>query len=125
MKIDGRADPDSLSALGAEAVRRLCSNDIDGLATRFGYALAFDRMPAVAITEDLKSCLAEVGATSVMPALKRTPTVSYFEPNDTGLFAVIECVVLTDSGAELLVELIATVKQGDKHVTLEQISAVL
>jgi hypothetical protein len=122
MKIDGRADVTALSALGAEAVSLLCSRDIDGLAKRFGYALAFDREPAVAIQEDLKSCLADARGTSVMPASKHTPTVKYLEPNEPGLFAVVECVALTDNGAKLLVELIVTDKQGDKHVTLEQIS---
>jgi hypothetical protein len=122
MKIDGRADATSLSALGAEAVGLLCSEDINGLAKRFGYALAFNREPAVAIREDLRSCLADVRAASLMPAPKHTPTVKYLEPNDSGLFAVVECVALTDNGAKVLVELIVTDKQGDKHVTLEQIS---
>jgi hypothetical protein len=122
MKIDGRADAPSLSALGAEAIDLLCSEDINGLAERFGYALAFNREPAVAIQEDLRSCLAAVRAASLMPVAKHTPTVKYLEPNDSGLFAVVECVALTDNGAKVLIELIVTDKKGDKHVTLEQIS---
>lgn len=122
MKLDRHADATSLSALGAEAVRLLCSEDINGLARRFGYALAFDREPALAIREDLRSCLAEVRAASVVSAPKHTPTVKYLEPNDSGLFAVVECEALTDNGAKVLVELIVTDKQGEKHVTLEQIS---
>jgi hypothetical protein len=124
MKLDRHADAASLSALGAEAVRLLCSEDINGLAGRFGYALAFDREPALAIREDLRSCLAEVQAGSVVGAPKHTPTVKYLEPNDSGLFAVVECEAITDNGAKVLVELIVTDKQGEKHVTLEQISVV-
>jgi hypothetical protein len=122
MKIDGRADTTSLSALGAQAISLLCSEDINGLARRFGYALAFDREPAVAIQEDLRSCLADLRAASLMPAPNHPPTVKYLEANDSGLFAVVACVALTDNGARVLVELIVTDKQGDKHVTLEQIS---
>ena len=122
MKIDRRADATSLSALGAEAVSLLCSEDMTSLAKRFGYALAYNREPAAAIREDLRSCLAAVRAASLTPAPKHTPTVKYLEPNDAGLFAVVECVALTDNGAKVLVELIVTDKQGDKHVTLEQIS---
>ena len=122
MRIDGRTDTTSLSALGVEAVRLLCSQDINGLATRFGYALAFDREPAVAIEEDLRSCLVELRAASLVPAPKQTSTVKYLEPNDSGLFAVVESLALTDNGAKVLVELIVTDKQGEKHITLEQIS---
>jgi hypothetical protein len=122
MRIDGRADANSLSALGAEAVSLLCSKDISGLAKRFGYALAFDREPSVAIEEDLRVCLADARASSLIPGPKHTPTVKYLEPNDSGLFAVVEAVALADNGAKVLVELIVTDKQGDKHVTLEQIS---
>jgi hypothetical protein len=122
MKIDGRADTSSLSALGAEAVRLLCSEEMNSLASRFGYALAFDRQPAVAIQEDLRSCLTQLRAASLVPAPKHTPTVKYLEPNDSGLFAVVECLALADNGAKVLIELIVTDKQGEKHVTLEQIS---
>ena len=122
MKIDGRTDTTALSALGAEAVRLLCSEDINGLASRFGYALAINREPAAAIQEDLRSCLAELGAATLMPLPKQASTVKYLEPNDSGLVAVVECLALTDNGAKVLVELIVTDKQGEKHVTLEQIS---
>jgi len=122
MKIDGRVDAAALSALGAEAVGLLCSDNIYGLASRFGYALALNREPAVAIQEDLRSCLADARAASLMPAPKHAPTVKYLEPNDSGLFAVVECVALTVTGDKVLVELIVTDKHGDKYVTLEQIS---
>jgi hypothetical protein len=122
MKLDRRADVATLSALGVEAVRLLCSEDINSLAMRFGYALAFDREPELAIREDLRSCLAEFGAASIVSAPKHTPTVKYLEPNDSGLFAVVECEARTDNGAKVLVELIVTKEQGEEHVTLEQIS---
>lgn len=122
MKIDGATDTDALNALGNEAVRLLGEKDIKGLAGRFGYALAYNRNPAAAIEQDLNSCLAEIEASSVAPTPTQTPTVKYFGPNDTGLFAVVECVALADNGAKLLVELIVTDKEGEKFATLEHIS---
>jgi hypothetical protein len=70
----------------------------------------------------LRFCLAELRAASLAPMPKQTSTVKYFEPNDSGLFAVVECLALTDNGAKVLIELIVTDKQGEKHATLEQIS---
>jgi hypothetical protein len=40
MRIDRQFDQASLAAHGAEAVRLLCSGEIDALAKQFGYALA-------------------------------------------------------------------------------------
>jgi hypothetical protein len=36
-----------------------------------------------------------------------------------GLFALVECLVPTDSGSYVLLELVATSKGADKHVSLE------
>ncbi|MHC9087076.1 hypothetical protein ACYX7E_18870 [Luteimonas sp. RIT-PG2_3] len=120
---DNQTDETSLSNFGAEAIQLLSSGDGQALADRFGYALAFGREPAVAIREDLAACLAQVHAVSLAPEAKRSaPAVKYLEPNDSGLFALIECLALTNTGAGLLVELVVTTSGQDKHVCLEQIS---
>jgi hypothetical protein len=94
------------------------------LAERFGYALAFDRDPAAAIGEDLSLCLAQLHAAGFRPAPSRPAVkVRYFARNDAGLFALVECVVPTDKGSDVLLELVLTSKGADKHVSLEQISA--
>jgi len=50
--------------------------------------------------------------------------VRYFAPNDTGLFAVVECTVLVDDGTAVLLELIVPGKGEEKHITVEDISGV-
>jgi hypothetical protein len=110
--------------LGVEALRLLCSGKIVDLATRFGYALAYQREPAGAIQDDLKFCLAELGASSLQTPLDPATKVKYFKPNDTGLLAVVECLALADDGTQVLVELVVTRNDAEKHATLEDISAV-
>ncbi len=124
MKIDAQTDASTLSGFGVEAVDLLCSSDIDTLVERFGYALAHGRKPAAAIREDLARCLAEVGSTALVSAPEDSPgKVKYFEPSDTGLFAVVECFAITDNGSKLLVELVVTGSEANRHITLEDISA--
>ena len=124
MRIDGQTDPSSLAAYGAEAVRLLRSGSIATLASRFGYALAYGREPAKATQEDLTRCLAELGANSLAPVPNElVPTVKYFEPNDSKLFALVEGLALADNGGNVLVELIVTGDEHVTHITLEDLSA--
>ena len=125
MQIDARQiNNRDLAALGREAVGLLLSNELDVLAARFGYALAYDREPAAAIRAELAESLAAVGGTVLSPSQSQAePVVKYFAPNDTRLLALVECVVTTDTGSGILVELIVTGTQHESHITLEQISA--
>jgi hypothetical protein len=119
---DYQADQSSLAAFGREAVDLLCSGDIPRLAQRFGYAVACGREPASAIRDDFASSLSELSA-SVAKQVNVAPTVRYFDANSSGLFAVVECRVPTDTGGEVLVELIVTSAASGKHIMLEQVSA--
>lgn len=68
MKIkDDQATPRQLSDLGVRAAQLLCAGDFSSLAQQFGYALAYDRDPAVAIRQELGSSLAEIGASKLCP----------------------------------------------------------
>ncbi|MBU1282839.1 MAG: hypothetical protein KJ989_15460 [Gammaproteobacteria bacterium] len=102
-----------------EAIRLLQSGHIDLLANQYGYALAFGRPADQAIHTDLSACLHELGAHGFTP-LPTQPEieVSFFTENASGIAAVIECLVETDSGAKLLVEFIST----EKGIILEHIS---
>ena len=120
---DDQTAESSLAALGAEAAQLLCAGDIPALAARFGYALAFDREPVAAIREDLASCLAELQATGFAQGHKHAVTVRYFEPNDSSIFALIECLAPTIDGPGVQLELVVTLAGTNKHVTLEQLSA--
>jgi hypothetical protein len=115
-------DVDSLRALGTEAIRLLCVGDLEGLYERFGYALAFDRDPIAAIHEDLASSLSQVSATALVQTGYENIRVSYFSANETGLFALVECLLRTDNGKHLLLELIVTRDGPDAYITLEQLT---
>lgn len=114
----------SLAAFGSQATILLCSGEIATLAAEFGYALAHGREPALAIHEELAASLSELGASSVLAPPATLPRVSYFKPNDTGLFALVEQRISTDNGKHILLELIVTGSGAKKFVTLEQVSAV-
>lgn len=116
-------DEASLAGLGAEVVELLCSGQLASLAQQFGYALAFGREPVAALEEDMRERLAQANAVSfVAKGGADAISVKYFKPNDTGLFAVIECDVDTDNGLEALVELVVTRIDTGFYITLEQIS---
>jgi hypothetical protein len=120
-----RLDETSLAELGLEARQLLVADDISTLSLRYGYALAFDLAPADAIRAEVASCLAEVGATGFVQTGWENPLVSYFKPNNNGLFALVECSAPTDSGASILIEIIVTWKGAEAHATLEQFSAAV
>ncbi|HLF97047.1 MAG TPA: hypothetical protein VI457_07885 [Methylococcaceae bacterium] len=114
----------SLSSIGEEARALLMRHDYSGLANRFGYALAFDRPPSAALEADFLSAAASpitLGAGAYLPDVV---TVKYFSPNDTGLFALVECPVPVADGVAVLLELIVTGKSEEKHITVEDISGV-
>ena len=113
---------DRLSALGVEAIGLLRSGEYSVLAERFGYALAFQRDPAVAIQEDLASCLVKLHAAALSPVASIVPGVRYFPPTEGFIVSLVEIWVPADNGRELLVELIVSGEESNRHVTLEDIS---
>lgn len=117
---EGQTDRQSLLRFGAEAAELLVSRDFCALADRFGYALAYDRRASDAIEADLAACLA--GADQELDQVPQQQTVKYFRPNDTNLFAVVECVAHMHEGPSILVELIVTEGGSERHITLEGIS---
>ena len=115
-------DVKSLSAFGEEARAMLMRHDYSGLANRFGYALAYDRAPSAAIEADFLFAVASPH--KVESCARPQVVVKYFAPNDTGLFAVVECTVPVADGATVLLELIVAGKGEEKHITVEDISGV-
>ena len=97
--------------------------DYSGLANRFGYALAYDRAPAAAIEIDFLSAVASPH--SVHSDACPQTVVKYFAPNDTGLFATVECTVPVAPGAAVLLELIVSGRGEEKNITVEDISGVV
>ena len=124
MKLNAQVDASALVSLGVEAVQLLSSANIRALVDRFGYARALGRDLMTAVQEDLQHCLAEIGATS-FASEHPIPRVTYLERNSPGLFAVIECLVMTQNGSKLLLELVVTGRDAEKHVTLEDLSVAV
>jgi hypothetical protein len=115
----------SLSNFGEEACRLFIARDFQGLADRFGYALAYDRDLAAAIEADFDHCLSgHSGARSEQASIVESVRVRNFQPNDTGLLAVVECILLVHKGARVLVELIAAKNGENVHLYLEDINVV-
>ena len=118
------SDETSLACLGTEAARLLQEENFQGLADRFGYALAYGEDPAIVIRAELTSCLSQSGNGAQLLAHQQPRIiVSYFTPNETKLFALVECwLALADDAGHILAELIVTTMDDGKHVFLEQIS---
>jgi hypothetical protein len=116
-----QTDVESLAQLGREAAALLAEKNFIALGERFGYALAYERDIAKAIENDLNQCLAEAEGPS--SDTEKSVEVKYFKPNDTSLYALVECVTPVGTDAAVLVELIVT-GSDEKHITLEDISYV-
>lgn len=114
-------DEKSLSQFGMEAIALVEGRNFIALGERFGYALAFGRDLAEAIKSDFCQCIA--GAECPSSDTTQSIQVKYFKPNDTQLYALVECVIPVGRDAAVLVELIIT-GEDEKHITLEQISFV-
>ena len=117
-------DEASLSRFGEEVVSLLKKRDFLSLADRFGYASAFETPPATAIEADLQRSIAERQALPAeQNAVVASIVVKYFQPNETGLLALVECVFDAAKGCPILAELIVTSDGKDQYVTLEEISS--
>ncbi len=73
-----QTDETSLAAFGEEAQALLACHDYAGLASRFGYALAYDRPPAAAIEADFMSAVASPIAVGPAAKTKRGRTTIDF-----------------------------------------------
>ena len=122
---EDQTDPASLAAFGTDAARLLCTGRFDALAAEYGYALAYDRLEAVAIQQDLARCLFELRASSLaITDLPPQTSVKYFKPNGSFIFAIVECVLPTTGCGKVLLELVVTSKGQQKHVCLEDVSVL-
>jgi hypothetical protein len=122
MKIDGEMNKALLASLGLEAAGLLCSGDVEALANRFGYVFGNGRetTTATSIRDDLRFCLAQLGSTSLTSVSPGTEVV-YFNPNATGLLAAVQCVMHTDNGAKVFVDLVVFSNTGANYLFLEEV----
>src|SRR5690606_22102928 len=86
-----QTDEAQLTQLGLEATALIRAGDLAAAVARFGYALAQEREPSVALQEDLADCLAQLGAGALAPDQPIATIVRYLAENDSGLFAAVEC----------------------------------
>lgn len=123
--LDNQLDKPSLSGFGEEVCRLFIARDFQGLANKFGYALAYDRDPAAAIEADFERCLSGRDPShNEQSSNIESVAVKNFTPNDTGLLALVECVVLVDKVSRVLVELIVAKNGENTNLYLEDINAV-
>lgn len=120
--IPTQTDETSLLAFGQEASAMLMRHDYAGLATRFGYALAYGRDPAAAMEADFLEAAASLD--TVLPSDHQAIVVKYFKPNSSGLFAVVECIVHMPERTTVLLELIVTGAGKEKYITVEDFTGV-
>jgi hypothetical protein len=113
--LDNQLDKASLSKLGEEACRLLIARDFSGLADRFGYALRGNFDASTAIDMELKRCLS---GRDFLSAEVQSVTVRNFKPGEM-FRSLIECVVIFDKSARVLVELIVS---ANMNLYLEEIS---
>jgi hypothetical protein len=118
-----QTDVDSLSRFGEELVQLLIRRDFVTVANRFGYALAYGRELTHAIESDFNALLSDYnsGPENSLPK-KPSIIVKYFQPNDSNLFAIVECVFFASVNCSILAELIVTTKEQDMYASLEDIS---
>ena len=106
-----------------DASRLLCTGNFRSLHEQFGYALAFDREPIMALESDVSAVLSEVGASSFGDPNEANYKVSHFKPGEAGLISLVECLVPTSNGRQVLLELVLTEKGSARFLTLEQVSS--
>jgi hypothetical protein len=115
----GDIDACILERIGYEALEMLRQRDFGRMAERFGYTLAYGRELADALQND-----SQPSADSVLRhQLPKEPTVvvKYFDPNDVGLLAVVECIAPQVEGGAVLIDLVVTSSGSRKWVTIEDV----
>ena len=98
---------------------QLFRRDFAALTSTYSYAVAHNRPLHRAVEEDLDASIRKGDA--LLGPEHVNLTVKYFQPNDISLYALIECLLATRAGAEVLVEFVVT---GTERMclSLEQIS---
>ena len=82
--LENQIDKAALSRVGEEAISLLEKRDFPSLASRFGYALSFERDPATAIEKDFQTCVAACqGLSDQQRAVTASVVVKYYRPNDS------------------------------------------
>lgn len=117
-------DPAAVAQHGHQAVALLCAGDFAALGAKYGYALAHDRAPALAIREELEDSLGALGATRLAPPCVDEAEVGLFAANTMGHVGSFRQCIPTDGDDRILVELMAITGGAGTHVALEQVSAV-
>ena len=116
-------DDATLRAAGDEVVRLLRARDYASIAQRHGYLLAHGTPPATAIRVDVEAALAQARTTMDALGVASHDLVRY-EPNDTGLLAVLEIQwPAPEKTRGLLVALVVLQGEGAPRIQLEDIGA--
>lgn len=114
-----QTDQATLSGFGEEAVALVIRHDFEALANRFGYALAWNREPAIALKADYERAISSPLKSKTSDGV--SVVVKYFKPNDTGLFAVVECAIPLIDGGAVGMDLIVAGNGEEKSISVEDV----
>jgi hypothetical protein len=89
----------TLTSVGESLITLFEQRNFQAIAQKFGYAVAFGRNLRAAISADIDACITEslvmrpgTGTkTNSIASSENSLTITFFEPNDNGFYAEIEC----------------------------------
>ncbi len=89
-----------LESLGYEVSNLFINGSYSELAGKYAYAMSYERPTIEALKEDYSKL-----ANNQKPNIVSV-SVKYFEPNSTGLAALVECYLSVENNNNILIELI-------------------
>lgn len=113
----------ALRDLVCEALELLTSAQLELLVERYGYARAFIRNSVFAVRADLAKALQEAAGSALLTVASNELPVVYYQDNDTGLRAAIDCAVPSLGGRCVWISFVVTGSETEQFLTLEDICA--
>jgi hypothetical protein len=113
----------ALRDLVCEALELLTSGQLELLVERYGYAMAFERNPVCAVRADLAEALQEAVGSALLTVASTELPVVYYQENDTGLRAAIDCAVPSLGGRCVWISFVVAGNETEQFLTLEDICA--
>jgi hypothetical protein len=115
---------DKIGVLLESARIMLHQGKFEEFADKFGYAVALGRNLIVGISTDYNDALKAVGASGLNLENAGKFKIGLIDPASIGINGIVEHIVKTDNGRELLIEYVLSVSNEKNHITCEQIGVL-
>lgn len=112
-------DEAALSKFGKGEVAMVMRDDFESLASRFGYALAWDRKPAAALKADYERLASSPSKQNQAVGCPCGETLT--TERHTPVFAIVECAIPLVEGAVVGMDLIVTSNGVEKDIAVEDV----